>query len=201
MDKTQGNIGLVEWAIGSIDELNSYESILNAEEMNQLNSFGSTQRKKEFYAVRQLKHQVFGDEIICYGKNGKPEFNQSNITIGISHSAQWALFAHATIPFGCDIEEVSDRITPLSDRYCSSEELELFTGEVGVIQLTQLWSCKEALYKLVNIKGIHWKKQMRCTAISGTKLKFVVETGAKEFTVNCESIFIKNAILSIATYA
>ena len=152
-------------------------------------------------AVRQLKHEVFGEELIIYGENGKPRFDNSEITIGISHSAHWALFAHARIPFGCDIEEVSDRITPLSDRFCSSEELELFGGEVGVIQLTQVWSCKEALYKLINIKGIHWKKQMRCTAISGTKLKFVVETGAKEFTVNCESIFIKNAILSIATYA
>lgn len=201
MDITRGKIGLVEWAIGSIDELNSYESILNAEEMNQINTFGNTQRKKEFNAVRQLKHQVFGDELICYGENGKPEFNQSNITIGISHSSQWALFTHATIPFGCDIEEISDRITPLSDRYCSSEELDLFDGEVGVIQLTQLWSCKEALYKLINTQGIHWKEQMRCIEISGSKFTFVVDTGTKEFTVNCESIFIKNAVLSIATYA
>ena len=201
MKKMRGNIAMVDWTIGEIDMLNSYESVLNREEINQLNSFGSTQRKKEFNAVRQLKHQVFGDEIICYGENGKPEFNQSNITIGISHSAQWALFAHATIPFGCDIEEVSDRIKPLSNRYCSSEELELFTDEVGVIQLTQLWSCKEALYKLVNIKGIHWKNQMRCIAISGTKFTFAVETGAEDFIVNCDSVLVKNVILSFATYA
>jgi phosphopantetheinyl transferase (holo-ACP synthase) len=201
MDKTQGNIGLVDWVIGEIDVLNSRESILNIEEINQLNSFGNAQRKKEFNAVRQLKHQVFGNALISYGENGKPKFNNSDITIGISHSAHWALFAHASIPFGCDIEEVSDRIIPISDRFCSSEELELFGSEVGVIQLTQLWSCKEALYKLVNIKGIHWKKQMRCIAISGTKLTFVVETGAKDFLVNCECILVKNVILSIATYA
>ena len=201
MDKTQGNIGLVEWAIGSIDELNSYESILNAEEMNQLNSFGNAQRKREFMAVRQLKHEVFGEELIIYGENGKPRFDNSEITIGISHSAHWALFAHARIPFGCDIEEVSDRITPLSDRFCSSEELELLAGEVGVMQLTQLWSCKEALYKLVNIKGIHWKNQMRCIAFSGTKFTFAVETGTEDFIVNCDSVLVKNVILSFATYA
>jgi phosphopantetheinyl transferase len=201
MDKTQGNIGLVDWVLDEIDMLNSYESNLNIEEMNQLNSFGSAQRKREFNAVRHLKHQVFGEELMIYGENGKPRFDNSDITIGISHSAHWALFAHARIPFGCDIEEVSDRIIPISDRFCSSEELELFAGEVGVMQLTQLWSCKEALYKLVNIKGIHWKNQMRCIAISGTKFTFVVETGNKDFIVNCESILIKNAILSIATYA
>ena len=201
MDKTQGNIGLVEWAIGSIDELNSYESILNAEEMNQLNSFGNAQRKREFMAVRQLKHEVFGEELIIYGENGKPRFDNSEITIGISHSAHWALFAHARIPFGCDIEEVSDRITPLSDRFCSSEELELLAGEAGVMQLTQLWSCKEALYKLVNIKGIHWKNQMRCIAFSGTKFTFAVETGTEDFIVNCDSVLVKNVILSFATYA
>ena len=201
MEKTRGNIALVDWAIDEIDMLNSYESVLNLEEIDQLNSFGNAQRKREFNAVRHLKHQVFGEELIIYGENGKPRFDNSEISIGISHSAHWALFAHARIPFGCDIEEVSDRIIPLSDRYCSSEELELFAGEVGVMQLTQLWSCKEALYKLVNIKGIHWKNQMRCISISGTKFTFAVETGTEDFIVNCDSVLVKNVILSIATYA
>lgn len=201
MDETQGNIDFVEWTMGAIETLNSCESTLNIEETNQLNSFGNAQRKKEFKAVRQLKHHVFGEELIIYGENGKPKFNNLNITIGISHSSHWALFAHASIPFGCDIEEVTDRITPISERFCSSDELELFSGEVGEIQLTQLWSCKEAIYKLINIKGIQWKKQMRCIAISGSKFTFVVETGAQDVIVNCESIFVKNAILSIATYA
>ncbi len=201
MEKTRGNIALVEWAIGEIDMLDSHESILNLEEINQLNSFGSAQRKREFNAGRHLKHQVFGEKLIIYGENGKPRFDNSDITIGISHSAHWALFAHARIPFGCDIEEVSDRIIPISDRFCSSHELELFAGEVGVVQLTQLWSCKEALYKLVNIKGIHWKNQMRCIAISGTKFTFAVETGTENLIVNCNIVHVKNVILSIATYA
>ena len=201
MEKMRGNIALVDWTIGEIDMLNSYESVLNLEEINQLNSIGNAQRKREFKEVRQLKHEVFGEELIIYGENGKPRFDNSEITIGISHSAHWALFAHARIPFGCDIEEVSDRITPLSDRFCSSEELELLAGEVGVMQLTQLWSCKEALYKLVNIKGIHWKNQMRCIAFSGTKFTFAVETGTEDFIVNCDSVLVKNVILSFATYA
>ena len=201
MEKTWGNIALVDWAIGEIDMLNSYESVLNLEEIDQLNSFGNAQRKREFNAVRHLKHQVFDEELIIYGENGKPRFDNSDITIGISHSAHWALFAHARIPFGCDIEEVSDRIIPISERFCSSDELELFAGEVGVMQLTQLWSCKEALYKLINIKGIHWKNQMRCIAISGTKFTFAVETGTEDFIVNCDSVLVKNVILSIATYA
>ena len=201
MEKTWGNIALVDWAIGEIDMLNSYESVLNLEEIDQLNSFGNAQRKREFNAVRHLKHQVFGEELIIYGENGKPRFDNSDITIGISHSAHWALFAHARIPFGCDIEEVSDRIIPISDRFCSSDELELFAGEVGVVQLTQLWSCKEALYKLINIKGIHWKNQMRCIAISGTKFTFAVETGTENLIVNCNIVHVKNVILSIATYA
>ncbi|MEY5132164.1 MAG: hypothetical protein RLZZ198_168 [Bacteroidota bacterium] len=201
MDKMQGNIALVDWILGEIDALNSYESTLSLEEMNQLNSFGNAQRKKEFNAVRHLKHQIFGEELIIYGENGKPKLNKSDRTIGISHSAHWALFAYSRIPFGCDIEEISDRIKPISDRFCSSDELELFAGEVGVMQLTQLWSCKEALYKLINIKGIHWKNQMRCIAISGTKFTFAVETGTEDFIVNCDSVLVKNVILSIATYA
>ncbi|MEY3049522.1 MAG: hypothetical protein RL365_1560 [Bacteroidota bacterium] len=201
MDITRGKIGLIEWTIESIDVLSSYESILNSEEINQLNTFGNTQRKKEYTAIRHLKHLVFGEELIIYGENGKPELIQSNLTIGISHSAHWALFAHSKTPFGCDIEEISDRILPLSNRFCSSEELELFAGEVGVLQLTQLWCCKEAIYKLINIKGIHWKDQMRCIAISGTKFTFVVETSTKDFIVNCDITLVKNVILSFATYA
>jgi len=201
MDETQGNNALVDWVIGEIDKLNMGENILTIEETNQLNSFGNAQRKKEFNAVRHLKHQVFGEELIIYGENGKPKLNKSDRTIGISHSAHWALFAHSRIPFGCDIEEISDRIISISDRFCSSDELKLFAGEVGAMQLTQLWSCKEALYKLINAKGINWKKQMRCMAISGTKFTFAVETGTEDFIVNCDSVLVKNVILSIATYA
>jgi len=201
MEKTHGSMALVDWIVAEIDEINASENILTFEEINQMNSIRNDQRKKEFLAVRHLKHLKFGEELILYGENGKPTLSNSEINIGISHSAHWALFAHAMIPFGCDIEEASDRINPLSDRFCSSEELELFPEEIGEIQLTQIWSCKEAMYKLLNIKGIHWKKQMRCIAISGSKLTFVAETGANDVLINCESIFVKNAILSIATYA
>lgn len=197
----QGNIAQVNWVLGEISALDSSECTLNAEETSRFNSFGNAQRKKEFKAVRYLKQQIFGEALIVYGENGKPFINKPEVHVGISHTANLAMFAYSNIPFGCDIEEVKDRITPLADRFCSLDELRLFEGEVGSIQLTQLWSCKEALYKLVNVQGIHWKNEMICTAIAGSIYTFNALIGSKKIEVRCESILINDVILTIATYA
>ena len=196
-----GITNFVHWELGEIQALNASSAQLTPVENAQLMRLGSDQRKKEFKAIRVLKQGVFGADEIIYGMHGKPEIQQAGVTIGISHSSQWALFAHAAVAFGCDIEEPHERITRVVARFCSSEELELFGGEVGIIQLTQLWSCKEAIYKLVNEPGIHWKAQMRCTAISESKFLFTVETPLKHAVIHCETIHVNNAIISIATYA
>lgn len=197
----RGNIAQVNWVLGEINVLNSSECSLNAEETSQLNSFRNAQRKKEFKAVRHLKQQIFGETLIRYGENGKPFINKPEVYIGISHSSNLALFAYSNIPFGCDIEEVTDRITPLADRFCSMDELGLFEGEAGSIQLTHLWSCKEAIYKLVNIQGIHWKNEMICTEIAGSIYTFNAFIGSQKIKVRCESILMNEAIFTIATYA
>ena len=196
-----GITNFVHWELGEIQALCTFSVELSPEENAQLLRLGSDQRKKEFKAIRVLKQRVFGAEEIIYGLHGKPEIPQAGVSIGISHSSQWALFAHAAVAFGCDVEEPNERINRVAERFCSAEELELFSGEVGIIQLTQLWSCKEAIYKLVNEPGIHWKDQMRCTAISGSKFLFTVETPLKHPMIQCESIQVHNAIISIATYA
>lgn len=196
-----GITNFVHWELREIRALNADYVQLTPEENSQLLRLGSDQRKKEFKAIRVLKHRVFGAEEIIYGLHGKPETPQAGVNIGISHSAQWALFAHAAVAFGCDVEEPNERINRVAERFCSTEELELFPREVGIIQLTQLWSCKEAIYKLVNDPGIHWKDQMRCIAISGSKFLFTVETPMKHPIIKCESLHVNNAIISIATYA
>jgi phosphopantetheinyl transferase len=196
-----GFTNFVHWEMGEIQALNASSAQLTPVENAQLMRLGSDQRKREFKAIRVLKQGVFGADEIIYGMHGKPEIHQAGVTIGISHSSQWALFAHATVAFGCDIEEPHERINRVVDRFCRSEELELFDTEIGIIQLTQLWSCKEAIYKLVNEPGIHWKDQMRCTAISESKFMFTVETPVKHPMIHCETIQVNNVIISIATYA
>ncbi len=200
MIKNSGITNMVNWEIGEIQTLNNSIIQLTPKESAELFQLSSQQRKQEYKAIRVLKQFVFGSDEIIYGKNGKPELHHEGLFIGISHSKQWALFAHSLKAFGCDIEQPNERIHRVKDRFCSNDELELFAGEVGIIQLTQLWGCKEAIYKLINESGIHWKDQMRCTGISETNFTFTVETN-KHFTVNCESFSLNNAIISIATYA
>lgn len=182
---------LLKWAEPNISDL----------EKSQLGERISEKRKIEFLSIRFLKNQFFKGEDILYQKSGKPFFEQSKWKIGISHSSEIALWCFSARHFGCDIEAYNPRILKVKDRFCSSKELDVLKLDSDLEKLTCLWSCKEAIYKLVDTPGINWKNDMNCIAHIDDGIVFKVNFGQTSKTIRCSILPYSNHIISIATYA
>ena len=200
METTRGKSNLVNWIVGNILFLNECSKDLLPEEILEIEGFQVEKRRQEYQAIRRLKREVFPEDAITYLPSGKPVLKTNKLEIGISHSNQWALFAYSTLEFGCDIEEVSSRLLTVEERFCQSSEIECFSDNDRLRSLTILWSCKEAIYKLVQEPGIHFKTGMICSSITGNRLNFTVHLAQGSREIHCVIIPIENAILSIATY-
>ena len=200
METTRGNSNLVNWVVGNILSLNQHIVNLLPEEMLESEGFKVEKRRQEYCAIRRLKQAAFPDDIITYLPSGKPVLKTNKLEIGISHSNQWALFAYSNREFGCDIEEVSSRLLTVEERFCRGSEIECFSDNDRLRSLTILWSCKEAIYKLVKEPGIHFKTGMICNSVKGNRLNFTVHLANISKEIHCEIIPFENAILSIATY-
>jgi phosphopantetheinyl transferase len=140
---------------------------LYPEEREQLNTFHNEARKVEFIGVRRLRNQLNLPSPIYYSKARKPFLRkQLNTFISVSHSKNYCAFGTSSIEIGIDIEEMSPRIERVAYRFVSNEE-EQFIGEQSIVDLTKLWTMKEAMFKLNNRSGIEFKSELIIEEKSG----------------------------------
>lgn len=201
METFLGNTNLINWRIGLIDSLRQKNEVLLPEEKAIICEFKSENRWSEFIAIRNLKEIDFPGQHIQYLTTGKPVFSDQNIEIGISHSAHWALFAYSELPFGCDVEELRPRLSTVESKFCTNAEVELFAITDRLTVLTTLWSCKESIYKLIQVPGIHFKTQIICQKVNQEQLLFLVNINNKSVNIACTAIQHESAIITFATYA
>jgi phosphopantetheinyl transferase len=137
------------------------------EEREQLNTFYNESRKVEFLGVRRLRNQSNLPSAIYYSEARKPFLSkQLNTFISISHSKNYCAFGSSSKEIGIDIEEMSPRIERIASRFVSNEE-EQFIGEQSIVDLTKLWTMKEAMFKLNNRTGIEFKSELIVEEKSG----------------------------------
>lgn len=187
----------VHWSIAPLGEGELNLPPISEDEEKEISEHLHPTRKIEYRAIRQLKHLVFGKELIQYGKNGQPILGSKKGHIGISHSKHFGMFAHSMQEFGCDIEEIDDRLIKVAARFTDTDEQNLFSLIPEAEGLTRLWSAKEAVYKLIQQPGIDWKV-MRCQRILEDKLYFQISH--KNLKIRVHSIKYYNAFVSIAVY-
>ena len=178
----------------------SFIEALSEPERLEIQGLKHADRKLEYLVVRKLKSNLFGAAQIMYSKTGKPFLENLEQEIGISHSKHWVLFANSLHPFGCDIEEVSERILTVGERFCSQNELDIMRPNNHVNKLTILWSCKESIYKLIETPGVHWKDQMIYATAEGDFLIFECNTSKGKKQVRCEVYENPDYVITIATY-
>ncbi|MBM3165713.1 MAG: 4'-phosphopantetheinyl transferase superfamily protein [Bacteroidetes bacterium] len=159
-------------------------------------------RKLEYMAIRRIKNHYFPQQRILYLPNGKPILEGSSLTLGISHSQNHALFAYSEVLFGCDIEEKNERLFTIKDRFVHPFELSNFSLFSNLDQLCILWSCKEAIYKLIGMRGINWKEQCILFKEAFPQLTFrlllenhetLIHCHVKEFNENTWMAFAVNS--------
>ncbi len=139
-----------------IDFLYSYCDLTDVDNMI-ISQSGSLLRRLEILNVRALIKDLGLNLKITY-KNRKPQCD--NGFISISHSDTLAaVIWNPDTETAIDIEEISERVTRIAKRAFSLPELEFANNDI--LKLNLLWNCKECVYKLAEIKGLDFKKQIQ----------------------------------------
>lgn len=129
-------------------------------EKKELDKIAHPSRQIEFKGIRQLRNVLAKDHRIYYNENGKPFLIDSDHSISVSHSDQSICLGLAASNFGVDIETPQQRILKISSKFCSEEETKLF-DQTSIIDMTLLWTIKEAVYKTSDERGLDFKKSIR----------------------------------------
>ncbi len=138
---------------------NKYIDHLTGIEQERFFSFKHIQRKREFIATRILRHKVFGFQHIHYSTIGAPYIEDEGF-ISISHSPHLAGIAvNKEYMIGLDLEWPRENILEIAPKFITQKELDFFDGS-NKLEMTKVWSTKEAMYKLAGRKKIIFKKEL-----------------------------------------
>jgi phosphopantetheinyl transferase len=175
----------------SIERKKTLEAYLKVElfteEREQLDTLKMESRKIEFLGVRRLRNELDLISPIDYTSTRKPFLGmQLETFISISHSKNYCAFGVSSNEIGIDIEELSPRIERIASRFVNSEENQ-FVSEDTVLNLTELWTMKEAMFKLNNRTGIDFKSELIIEEKNGESYygRMLVNTGWRRVKLAC----------------
>jgi 4'-phosphopantetheinyl transferase len=160
--KLSGSCSLGIWSIDEeYDELLS-NLVLNPREQLTLDSFRNPERKLEWLSVRTLMNAMAGKRVrIVYNADRKPYLEDKSHNISISHSNKLtAIIMSKEMRVGIDMEYMSHRISKIGDRFIHESEKITDDPELIKYHLYIHWCAKEALYKICDKQGIHFKKDI-----------------------------------------
>jgi phosphopantetheinyl transferase len=163
------------------------EEQLFPEEMEQLNNLTNESRKIEFLGVRRIRNKSTISTPIFYSNSRKPFLKKElNTYISISHSKHYCALGVSSKELGIDIEEISPRIERIASRFVSDEEKQ-FISEQKILDLTKIWTMKEAMFKLNNRTGIEFITELIIEGKSGDIYsgKMLTENGWKQVKIEC----------------
>lgn len=128
---------------------------------DELAHYRSSKRKQEYLSVRALLLHALGHEgVVSHDEKGKPYLPEENqLHISISHTKGYAaIFVSPHREVGLDVEQFSDKIFHVKDKFLSLEEKQIIDS-TDRTQLLLCWSAKEAVYKLYEgLKPEYWEQ-------------------------------------------
>ena len=140
-------------------EPSDYTEHLSDAEYARFLTFGHIRRQKEFIATRILRKKILGNEHIEYNSIGAPYIKGVGF-ISISHSSHLVGLAfNEHYMIGLDLETPRDNILDLVPKFLAPTERDHF-DETHKLEMTRVWSAKEALYKLAGRKKIIFKEDL-----------------------------------------
>ena len=177
-------------------DINSYLSYLTKVELEKVNTFKSPSRKREFIASRILRHKVLGFETIHYNENGAPYIEGKGF-ISISHcKGNVGLAINQDYIIGLDLEPPRGNIFTLAHKFLSKNEKEKFNIQ-SKMEVTKIWSAKEALYKLAGRKKIIFKTELLLDKNSNSQWTGTIINPDSILSVNLNIFEHKGIIVSI----
>jgi hypothetical protein len=145
-------IKVLSYDLVNIDTLNL--SILTPEELTTFQSFKSEKRQLEFYNCRVLWASFKIESTITYKSTGKPKIEKGFISI--SHSQHKIAIAYSNQhETGIDLEVISEKVQKVKSKYLHTSE-----SFKTKLDLTTVWTIKEAIYKLYDSDKISFKRDI-----------------------------------------
>jgi phosphopantetheinyl transferase len=161
---------------------------LSKEALTSLSKRRSVIHRKGYLAIRKLLRSHDIDPLIHkYDKNGAPYLTDGRY-LSISHTKDVAAIAISSQPVGIDLEHYQEKIIRIASRFLHLEESLNLNKNTNIHYLTQIWTAKEALYKVFHKKGIQFSTQLLIDPI---------EVKSKE---SIGSVFYKNRIKKYKLY-
>ncbi len=119
-------------------------------------------RRQEWLAVRVLLKELLGEEKeVEYDTLGKPFFRDKSYHISISHTSGYvAVILNPIHPVGIDIEQITNRVVKVRDRFLSEEENNHISNEKELIHLLLHWSAKETMFKVLGEEDVTFNEQL-----------------------------------------
>ncbi len=143
------------------EELFNMLSLTNQKKAQQyLSNIRSSRRTLEWLSSRLLLQLLTDDDkTIEYTDQGQPFLSDKSFHISISHSKDYAVvLLHKYKKVGVDIENYSNRILKIEDRFISEDEY--IDPSNRMLHLILHWCAKETMYKLMNSTEIVFKTHL-----------------------------------------
>lgn len=108
-------------------------------------------RKKEFLAVRILANIITDSHVVIhYDEHRKPFLQDYSYHISITHSKNYAaIMIHPDHPVGIDLEERTERVKNIYERFLNDNEQWFIKREDNTNKMEIAWSAKETLFKII----------------------------------------------------
>ncbi len=164
-------------------------------EIGELKKIHSPKRKNEYTGIRQLRNELLPNKQIIYNSSGRPSLVDDSTKLSISHSSQSICLAISDFPVGIDVEKIDDRILKVKTKFVNCEEKK-FYGFDSVEDLTILWTIKECIYKLYDIKGLSFMEDIRVIERNGNEHTCLVHANGMNKTHILKHERINSEILS-----
>ena len=174
----------------------SFTEYLISNELNELNQLTNKKRSIEFLTIRKLRTLAGISSPIYYEKSGRPFLApELNMALSISHSKNYCAISYGKQSMGLDIEEIDERIERISSRFLNDSEF-VFIGNHRQLDLTKIWTMKEAMFKLNPRKGIDFKTELIIEKQEGSSFKGKMLTDQGWANVLIESTQHKTLVIT-----
>ena len=133
---------------------------LSQGEQERLTTLHSEKKQREFLAIRHLLQQAqLPTTALYYTQEGKPQLEEQYISI--THSHDFVMIALSSRPIGIDIERCTPRILRLAPRFTPWQAPPDMDEPAQIQAYTQLWTIKEALYKIANLPSVRFYEDLQ----------------------------------------
>lgn len=141
---------------------------LSTEDKILLDKYTVERRKKDLIIARHLLQRIDKTATVVYYESGKPYLDNKQGYISISHTKDLvAIIYNKYRAVAIDIEYYSERIQKVKHRFLSENELMTVRNTKDLILY---WSAKETLFKLDDIQGIDFRKDIELSFVEDREL-------------------------------